>query len=140
MWRFLTFLSASEPFDVLFQDVVGRVRHSAVVIALHLIDGDVGMPREFQHAPKIGLFLVAAIEFFLPVAGNDDERRSIRAHVGEWCVLVDGNRRVEALFLLPLHLASCRGTCHKCIANGRNLLYVCPHPRGTCLSSAWLFP
>ena len=37
-------------------------------------------------------------------------------------------------------LRRCNGTCHKCIANGRNLLYVCPHPRGTCLSSAWLFP
>ena len=34
-------------------------------------------------------------------------------------------------------LRRCNGTCHKCIANGRNLLYVCPHPRGTCLSSAW---
>jgi len=73
LWRFLTFLSASEPFDVLFQDVVGWVRHSAVIIALHLIDGDVGMPREFQHAPKIGLFLVAAIEFFLPGADRQHE-------------------------------------------------------------------
>ena len=25
LWRFLTFLSVCEPFDVLFQDVVGRV-------------------------------------------------------------------------------------------------------------------
>ena len=97
LWRFLTFLSASEPFDVLFQDVVGWVGHSAVVIALHLIDGDVGMPCEFQHAPKIGLFLVAAIEFFLPVAGNDDERRSVGAHVGEWCVLVDGGLKRTCL-------------------------------------------
>lgn len=58
---------------MLFQNVVGWVRHSAVIIALHLIDGDVGMPREFQHAPKIGLFLVAAIEFFLPGADRQHE-------------------------------------------------------------------
>ena len=70
-------LLVSQTFDVLLQDVIGRLRHSAVVVALHLIQRHVLVAREFQHAPEVGLLFVAAKEFQFAVARDDDDGRGM---------------------------------------------------------------
>ena len=57
----------SQASDMVFQNLIGRLRHGTVVVTLHLVEGHVRVARELQHAPEVGLFFVAAIEFQFPV-------------------------------------------------------------------------
>ena len=80
-----------QSLDVLFQNVIGRLRHGAVVVALHLVERHVLVACELQHASEVGLLLIAAIELQFPVTRDDDHRRCIRTNIGEWGILVDGS-------------------------------------------------
>ena len=59
---------ASDTLDVVLQYLIGWLRHGPVVVVLHLIERHILMTHELQHAPEVGLLLIAAIEFQLPVA------------------------------------------------------------------------
>ena len=54
--------------DMVFQDFVGWERHGAVVVALHLVERHVLVAHKFQHAPEVGLLLIASEEFHFAVA------------------------------------------------------------------------
>ena len=83
---------------MLLKDVIGGLRHSAVVVALHLVERHVLVTHEFQHAPEVGLFFVTAIKLQFPIARYDDNRRCIGTNVGERGILVDGRlQRANAL-------------------------------------------
>ncbi len=83
-------LSFCQSLDVVLQDFIGRERHGAVVVALHLVERHVLVAHEFQHAPEVGLLLVASEEFQFAVARDNDNRRCIGTDVGERGILVDG--------------------------------------------------
>ncbi len=85
---------------MVLQNLVGRERHGAVVVALHLVERHVLVAHELQHAPEVGLLLVASEEFQLAVAGDDDDGRRIGSDVGEWRVLVDGGLQGRDALLL----------------------------------------
>lgn len=70
-----------DTLDVILQYLVGWLRHGPVVVALHLVERHVLMAHELQHAPEVGLLLIAAIEFQLPVAGDDDDGRCVGTDV-----------------------------------------------------------
>ena len=85
---------------MVLQYLVGRERHAAVVVALHLVERHVLVTREFQHTPEVGLLLVASEEFQLTVARDDDDRRCIRTDVDERRILIDsGLQGADALLL-----------------------------------------
>ena len=85
---------------MILQDFVGWERHGTVVVALHLIERHVFVAYEFQHAPEVGLFLVASKELQLAVAGDDDDRRCFGTDIGERRILVDGGLQgADALLL-----------------------------------------
>ena len=65
------------------------MRHDAVVVALHLIERHVLVAHELQHAPEVGLFLITAVKFQLPVTRDDDDGWRIRTNIGERGILVD---------------------------------------------------
>ena len=88
------------PADMVLQDLVSRLRHGTVVVALHLVERHVLVTHEFQHAPEIGLFLVASVEFQFTVAGDDDDGRRVGSDVGERGVLVDGGLQGRDSLLL----------------------------------------
>lgn len=50
---------------MLLQDVVGWLRHGAVVVALHLVKRHVLVGHQLQLPPEIGLLLIASEEFQL---------------------------------------------------------------------------
>ena len=85
---------------MVLQDFIGGERHSAVVVALHLVERHVLVTHEFQHAPEVGLLLVASEEFQFAVAGDDDDGRGIWADVGQRGILVDSSLQGRDSLLL----------------------------------------
>ena len=60
--------SRNDTLDMVFQDLIGRLWHGTVIIALHLVERHVLMACQLQHAPEVGLFLITSEEFQLSVA------------------------------------------------------------------------
>ena len=89
-----------DTLDVVLQYLVCRLRHGPVVVALHLIERHILMTHELQHAPEVGLLLIAPIEFQLPVAGDDDDGRCVGTDVGERGITVDGGLQGRYALLL----------------------------------------
>ena len=88
------------PVDMILQNLIGGERHGAVVVALHLVERHILVTRELQHAPEVGLLLIASVEFQFAVAGDDDDGRGVGTDVGERGVLVDGGLQgADALLL-----------------------------------------
>ena len=85
---------------MIFQNLVSRERHGAMVVALHFVECHVLVTHKLQHAPEVSLFLIAPEEFLFAVAGDDDDGRCIGTDVGEWCVLVDGGLEGRYALLL----------------------------------------
>ena len=54
--------------DMVLQDIIGRLWHGTMIIALHLVERHVLMACQLQHAPEVGLFLITSEEFQLSVA------------------------------------------------------------------------
>ena len=71
-----------------------------MVVALHLVERHVLVADEFQHAPEVGLLLIASVEFQFAVAGDNDDGRCIGTDIGERGILVDsGLQGTDALLL-----------------------------------------
>ena len=81
----------SQALDMLLQNVICRLRHGAVVVALHLVERHVLVAHEFQHTPEVSLLLVASKEFQFAVTGDDDDGRRVRTDIGE--------RRIPAAYV-----------------------------------------
>ena len=49
---------------MLLHYMICRMRHSTMVETLHLIESNIRMTNQLEHAPEVSLFLVTAVECF----------------------------------------------------------------------------
>ena len=68
--------------------MVSRTCHGPMVVALHLVERDVGVPYELEHAPKVGLFFIAPVKFQFAIATNNNYGRRICAEERKRGILV----------------------------------------------------
>ena len=66
------------------------MNHTAVVIALQLVETGLGMPGQFHHTRQILVLVVASVKFQLAVTAYQDKWWAILAHPVERSVLVYG--------------------------------------------------
>ena len=103
---------------MVFEDLDGGIGHVAVAESLEFIQGGIGVTDHLQQAPEIGGLLIAAVELELTVAGDDDDRRRIGAHMRERRIFVDqrlvwGHPQGLAIVVVAEHLAAERDeACH----------------------------
>ena len=64
----LIFNRFAQTGNVVDKDLDSRFGHFAVGVALKLINVYIGMSRQFEHPPEIGILFISAEHFLFPVA------------------------------------------------------------------------
>ena len=61
----------------------GGFGHAAVVESGEFAQLGIRVTGDFHHAPEVSIFLIAAVEFQLAIAGDEEQGRSLFSHVVE---------------------------------------------------------
>ena len=91
---------AEKGFDVGFQDVIARLDHAAMTVAVEFVEIGLPMAYELHHTGQILVLVVTTEEFQLAVATDEDERWTVRAYPVERRIFVNGRLQgTDALHL-----------------------------------------
>ena len=61
----------------------GGFGHAAVVESGEFAQLGIRVTGDFHHAPEVSIFLIAAVEFQLAIAGDEEQGRSLFSHMVE---------------------------------------------------------